>query len=206
MVKEWLTVYLQSVGQGGFGVIVWLMALESSVIPLPSEVVIPPAAFMAATQHTMELWQVVLAGTIGSWIGASLMYAVCRFWGRAWLLRIGTWVGVTQAKLESTERWVARTGSTAVFIARLLPVVRHLIGIPMGLTRMSFMRYSLMTLLGSALWCSVLAWVGVKAGQDPLVVAGDVRHISLWFGLGGLMVLVLYFVFVHRSFKKLSPP
>jgi membrane protein DedA with SNARE-associated domain len=130
-----------------------------------------------------------------------VMYVICRYLGRGWLLRLGSWLGITESKLLSMDRWVAQTGSGAVFMARLLPVVRHLIGIPMGLARMSYWRYSVMTLLGSGLWCAVLAWVGVAAGHDPQLLAGDVQRLSLWFGVGALLLFGVYVWLVRRHFK-----
>jgi membrane protein DedA with SNARE-associated domain len=88
-----------------------------------------------------------------------------------------------------------------IFISRLLPVVRHLIGIPAGIVRMDYKLFSLFTLLGSAIWCVVLCWVGVKAGQDEALMKGELHHISLW--LGGALVFLgtIYYFFVHRHMK-----
>jgi len=201
MLTEWLQLYTQSMTEAGYGGVIVLMALESSIVPIPSELVIPPAAYLAAVHHTFNLPLLVLAGTFGSWLGATVMYVICRYFGRGWLLRLGSWLGITESKLLSMDRWVAQTGSGAVFMARLLPVVRHLIGIPMGLARMSYWRYSVMTLLGSGLWCAVLAWVGVAAGHDPQLLAGDVQRLSLWFGVGALLLFGVYVWLVRRHFK-----
>jgi membrane protein DedA with SNARE-associated domain len=88
-----------------------------------------------------------------------------------------------------------------IFISRLLPVVRHLIGIPAGIVRMSYKAFSFYTLLGSAIWCTVLCWVGIKAGNDERLMKGEMRSVTLW--LGGAMVVVggLYYFFVHRHMK-----
>ena len=83
----------------------------------------------------------------------------------------------------------------------LLPVIRHLIGIPAGVVRMPFGWYSLATLAGSAIWCSVLAWVGVTAGQDAALMRGDVHALSLWVGGGSLLLGLMYWLFVHRHMK-----
>lgn len=179
-----------------------LMAMESSIVPLPSEVVIPPAAHLAYTKGSMSLVGVVIAGTLGSWVGATLMYWAARWAGRPLVLRYGRYVLISPEKVQGAERWAARYGSMGIFISRLLPVVRHLIGIPAGIVRMSYKRFSLYTLLGSGLWCAVLCWVGVKAGQDQALMAGDVHRISLW--VGGAMVVLggIYYFFVHRHMKE----
>jgi membrane protein DedA with SNARE-associated domain len=196
---EW---YLGALDQGGYWLVGLLMAMESSIIPLPSEFVIPPAAHVAYTRGEMSLVGVVVAGTIGSWVGASVMYWVSRLLGRPLLMRYGRYVLITEEKIQRAEAWSSHYGTMGVFISRLLPVIRHLIGIPAGIVRLNFWWYSLATVLGSALWCSVLAWVGVTAGQDPEVLAGSVHRISLW--VGGLMLFIgaLYYVFVHRQMRR----
>jgi membrane protein DedA with SNARE-associated domain len=196
---EW---YLGALDQGGYWLVGLLMAMESSIIPLPSELVIPPAAHVAYTRGEMSLVGVVVAGTIGSWVGASVMYWVSRLLGRPLLMRYGRYVLITGDKIQHAEAWSSHYGTMGVFISRLLPVIRHLIGIPAGIVRLNFWWYSLATVLGSALWCSVLAWVGVTAGQDPEVLAGSVHRISLW--VGGLMLFIgaLYYFFVHRHMRR----
>jgi len=194
--------YLGALDQGGYWLVGMLMAMESSIIPLPSEFVIPPAAHVAYTRGEMSLVGVVVAGTIGSWVGASAMYWASRLLGRPLLMRYGRYVLITEDKIRQAEAWSSHYGTMGVFISRLLPVIRHLIGIPAGIVRLNFWWYSLATVVGSALWCSVLAWVGVTAGQDPEVLAGSVHRISLW--VGGLMLFIgaLYYVFVHRQMRR----
>jgi len=196
---EW---YLGALDQGGYLLVALLMAMESSIIPLPSEFVIPPAAHLAHSRGIMSLTGVVIAGTIGSWVGASLMYWVSRLLGRPLLIRYGRYVMITEEKIRHAEAWSGHYGAMGVFISRLLPVIRHLIGIPAGIVRLNFWWYSLATVVGSALWCTVLAWVGVTAGQDPEVLAGSVHRISLW--VGGLMLVIgaLYYFFVHRHMRR----
>jgi membrane protein DedA with SNARE-associated domain len=186
---------------GGYMVIAVLMAAESTVLPIPSEAIIPFAAYRARAGGNLTLTGVVVAGLIGSWVGATIMYWACRWAGRPLVLRYGRYAGITEAKVHAAEHWAARFGSFGVFVARLLPVVRHLIGIPMGIVKMDFRLYSLFTLLGSALWCSVLAWAGVAAGND---IKGNVHHVLYWL-LGLTAVLsALYYFLVHRFMRK--PP
>ncbi len=130
--------YLGHLEDGGYGLIVLLMAMESSIIPLPSEVVIPPAAHLANTRGGMSLTGIVIAGTVGSWIGATVMYWGSRWIGRPLLMRYGRWVMITPEKITGAEAWANHYGEVGVFISRLLPVVRHLIGIPAGVVRMNY--------------------------------------------------------------------
>lgn len=197
---HWYTTALEA---GGYPLIALLMAIESSVFPLPSEVVIPPAAHLANTGRIpLTLWGIVLAGTVGSWIGASAMYWMARVLGRPLLLRYGKYILLPAHKIEEAERWASHYGSMGIFISRLLPVVRHLIGIPAGIVRMDFVRFSLFTVLGSALWCSVLVWLGVTMGQDETLMQGEYHRITLWLAGIVLVLGLLYYLFVHRQTRK----
>jgi membrane protein DedA with SNARE-associated domain len=194
--------YLATLGQGGYWLIAGLMALESTLVPIPSEVIIPPAAYLAHTQGQFSFLGVVLAGAAGSWVGASLMYWAARLLGYPLIVRFGRYVGLGRAKIELAERWCARYGSPGVFFSRLLPVIRHLIGLPAGILRMDFRWYALATLLGSLLWCAVLAWLGRAVGQHPELLAGSLhRFFALVLAVAGVLGL-LYYVFVQRAFAR----
>ncbi len=159
--------YQGALATGGYALVVLLMAIESSILPVPSEAVIPPAAHLAYTkQISLSLPGIVIAGMIGSWLGATMMYWAARLAGRPLAMHYGRYVLITPQKIEGAERWAAHYGSMGIFISRLLPVVRHLIGIPAGIVRMSYKLFSFYTLLGSGVWCTVLCYVGIKMGQD----------------------------------------
>ncbi len=190
--------YLATLSEGGYWLIAGLMALESTIVPIPSEVIIPPAAYLAHTQGQFSFIGVVLAGTAGSWVGASVMYWAARLLGYPVIVRFGRYVGLRREKIELAERWCTHYGPPGVFFSRLLPVIRHLIGIPTGILRMGFRGYALATLLGSLLWCSVLAWLGRAVGQHPELLAGSLhRFFALVLGVAALLA-VLYYVFVQR--------
>jgi membrane protein DedA with SNARE-associated domain len=201
MLREFVDWYLGALDTGGYWLVAALMALESSIVPLPSEVVVPPAAHLAVTTGRMTLTGVVIAGTLGSWVGASVMYWGARLLGRPLVLRFGRWCLVTPDKVARAEIWSNRFGGYGVFASRLLPVIRHLIGIPAGIVRLNFAWYSLATLAGSALWTAVLCWVGVKAGQDQALMAGDLHRLSLWIGGAVAALGVLYYALVHRYMR-----
>ena len=197
--------YLAALKSGGYPVIVLLMAIESSIAPLPSEVVIPPAAHLAYThQIPLTLWGIVIAGAVGSWLGTTLMYWFSRLAGRPLVMRYGRLILITPEKVERAERWAAHYGAMGIFISRVLPVVRHLIGIPAGIVRMNYWIFSAFTLLGSGIWCSVLCYVGVKAGQDEQLMRGEMRHVALWLGGAALVLGGLYYFFVHRHMVRKS--
>jgi membrane protein DedA with SNARE-associated domain len=195
--------YLTALKTGGYPVILLLMTMESSVLPLPGEVIIPPAAHLADTgQIPLKLWGIVIAGALGSWFGATIVYWLARIAGRPLLMRYGRYVLITPDKIEKGERWSAHYGAMGVFIARLLPGARQLVGIPAGITRMDYKLFSIFTLLGSTIWCAILCYVGVKAGQDEKLMHGEIHHVIIW--LGGTMLVLggLYYFFVHRHLQK----
>lgn len=148
-----------------------LMAMESSIFPVPSELVIPPAAILAGNDWNALLW-IVVAGTIGSWIGSAITYWAALLFGRPIVMRYGKYFFMPPHKVERAERFMHRYESAGIFFARLLPVVRHLISIPAGMIRMNFLKFSALTVVGSAIWCSVLAWLGWRVGGklDPALL------------------------------------
>jgi membrane protein DedA with SNARE-associated domain len=200
--KDLFDWYNRSLAEGGYPLIVLLMAIESSIIPLPSELIIPPAILVAQRTGNMTLTGIVIAGAIGSWIGATAMYWASRWAGRPLVLRYGKYFFIPPAKVEQAEQWSAQFGSFGIFASRLLPVVRHLIGIPAGIVRMNYAKFSIFTLLGSALWVYVLCHVGLQAGKDEALMNGDLHRLTLW-AAGGLAVLgVIYYFLVHRFTRK----
>jgi len=183
---------------GGYIGIIVLMAMESSILPVPSEVVIPPAAFLAA-QGQLNFWGVIVAGTVGSYLGAAISYWVSRAVGRPLVVRYGRLFFLSSEKLERAEAWLGRYETGGVFFARLLPVVRHLISIPAGIVRMNFAAFSAVTIAGSAMWCSVLAYLGLQAYRkepellsDPEAMVHFIKTQSHWIVLVVLAFALLY--------------
>jgi membrane protein DedA with SNARE-associated domain len=175
-----------------------LMAIESTVFPLPSEVVIPPAAYLA-TQGHLNFWGVVAAATLGSWAGSALSYWVARAAGRPLLLRYGRYVFVPEKKWLLAEGWINRYSAAGIFFARLLPVVRHLVSLPAGAARMDFRIFTTMTLLGSFVWSTVLAWFGAKVLgeekqllQDPGAMVRVLKDKLIWFVAAAVILMLLY--------------
>ena len=187
MLHELITWWMTFCRDAGYAGVFGMMALESTIVPIPSEVIMPPAAYWAA-QGEMSLWGVVLAGGLGSTFGSSLCYWFTYFLGRAFVVRWGRFFLLPPEKLELAEKWVASYSLGGVFFARLLPVVRHLIGFPAGLVRMPFWPFAGITFLGSTLWSGVLAWFGAATIgkrpdllQNPDALSEVLKHDLLWF-------------------------
>jgi membrane protein DedA with SNARE-associated domain len=189
----------------GYAGIVVLMAMESSIFPVPSEVVIPPAAFLAA-EGKLNFWGVIIAGTVGSYLGSAITYGVSRAVGRPLVLRYGKYFLLSPEKLARAEAWLARYHAGGIFFARLLPVIRHLISIPAGIVRMNFWTFSWVTTVGSAIWCYVLAVLGAQAYKaepnlirDPEGMVRFIKGQSHW-----IILLIVGFAALYLLVMRLS--
>ena len=210
MMHELTVFWFGLVRDWGYAGVVLLMAMESSIFPVPSEVVVPPAAFWAV-EGRMTFWGVVVAGTVGSCIGALLTYLAARWLGPPAVARWGRYVGCGPEKVARAERLLARYAAGGVFFSRLLPVVRHVIGIPCGILRIDLKVYMLATLLGSFLWCTVLAWFGQRFGRahpnaldDPAAFAKAISGEVLWIVLACAGLCALYLLMLWTTRKKES--
>ncbi|MGH7932054.1 MAG: DedA family protein [Candidatus Binataceae bacterium] len=148
----------------GYGGIVLLMAIESACIPLPSEVTMPFSGYLVATGR-FNLQLVVLAGAFGCLLGSYIAYYVGMSGGRWFLERYGRFVLIAPHEIELADRFFERWGGLAVFISRMLPVVRTFIAFPAGVARMRLLPFTIYTLAGSYIWCLGLAWAGMTLGR-----------------------------------------
>jgi membrane protein DedA with SNARE-associated domain len=197
--------YQNALETGGYWIVGLLMTCESSVLPLPSESIIPLAASWSNShpeKYHMSLPGIVLAGALGSWLGATIVYWLARLAGRPLLLRYGRFILITPEKIQKSENWMSHYGAAGVFIARLLPGARQLVGIPAGIARMNYLTFSIFTLIGSAIWCSVLCWLGVRIGAD--ITKGEMHKVIFSVGGTALALGGLYYFFVHRHMGKKS--
>jgi membrane protein DedA with SNARE-associated domain len=179
----------------GYSGIALLMAIESACIPLPSELIMPFAGYLVF-EGKMSLFWVATAGAIGCNLGSLVAYEIGCYGGRPLVERYGRWILLTRRELDWADRFFQRWGDAAVFIARLLPVIRTFIALPAGIARMSRLRFHVYTFLGSWPWCFGLAWLGLKLGANW-------RELGKYFHqfdavIGALLVLgVSYFVWTH---------
>ncbi len=195
------------IGTLGYGGILVLMALESSVFPVPAELVMPPAGYLAA-KGQMNVFVALLCGTAGSLLGAWANYYVASRLGRWVFVRYGRWVLLTERSLERTERFFASHGEIATFIGRLFPVIRHLISIPAGLARMRLGRFFAYTAAGAAIWCAVLLAIGWVIGAAGEALARDLverytRHAVLAM-VPVAILLIGGYLWWHRRRRRRS--
>ena len=170
-IASWIIAVISASGYAG---VAGLMALEFACLPLPSEVIMPFAGYLASTGR-FNLWLAATAGAIGCNVGSTLAYAVGAYGGRAAVERWGRYVLLDASDLDRADRFFARFGGGAVFVARLLPVVRTFIALPAGIARMNQLKFQLYTFAGSLPWCFALAYVGDRLGEkwntDPALRA-----------------------------------
>jgi membrane protein DedA with SNARE-associated domain len=204
------------IGDHGLYAVFLLMAIDA-VLPAASELVMVYAGALAAgafagqnvdlfgTRISSHLWAYVamaLAGTLGYLIGSIGGWAIGLYGGRPLLDRRGRWFHLNPERLDRAERWFDRWDDLAVFLGRITPVVRSFISIPAGVFRMSFWRYTVLTLIGSALWCFALAGVGWGLGKSYETFHHDFRFVD-YAVAAGLVVLAAYLV-VRRRRSRLS--
>jgi membrane protein DedA with SNARE-associated domain len=194
---NWL---VQTIGALGYPGIFLLMAMESSVIPIPSEVVMPPAGYLAQ-QGQMNMAFVILCGTAGSLFGAYVNYFAANYLGRPLILKYGKYVWITEEKFSKVERFFNDHGEISTFIARLLPVVRHLISLPAGLVGMNHLKFSLYTLLGAGIWVTVLSYIGYFIGANQELIM-KYSHQALIAVVIASSVIIFLYVRNHRKKKE----
>lgn len=190
---EWL---VQTIGALGYPGIFLLMAMESSVIPIPSEVVMPPAGYLAH-RGEMNIYLAILAGTVGSLVGAYANYFAAHYLGRPLLLKYGKYVWITEEKFAKVEVFFKEHGEVSTFIGRLLPVVRHLISLPAGLAGMNHLKFSLYTLLGAGIWVTILTYIGYFIGANQELIMQYSHQALIGAVVVSLLIITLY-IWNHR--------
>lgn len=196
-----------------YGTITLLMTIESSFIPFPSEVVVPPAAYKAAVSGEMNILLVVLFATLGANIGALINYYLAKWLGRPIVYkfansRFGHMCLIDEAKVKNAEEYFEKRGALSTFIGRLIPAVRQLISIPAGLARMKVGTFLLYTTLGAGIWNAILAAIGwylstvpgIETEEQLLEKVTEYSHELgyIFIALGALVVSYL----VYKGVKK----
>lgn len=198
---------------GYLGVFV-MMLFESTAVPIPAEVVIPPAAYWAS-QGRFNLAAIVIVATAGSWAGSALSYWIALKLGRPLVERHGRYVLLSKHRIKAADHWFDAYGAGGIFVARLLPGIRHVISIPAGLFEMNFRTFSIMTVIGAGLFNGALAWFGLKVlgdqpalMKDPAALIEVLKTKSHWLIGFAVVVAALYALMIwmqkraHRSVQN----
>ena len=196
-IVAWIVSAVSALGYWG---IIAMMFLESSFFPFPSEVVIPPAGYLAS-QGRMSLFWVMICGLLGSLLGALFNYYLALWLGRPVVLKLGKPFGLTEEKFSRTEAMFRTHGEISTFVCRLLPVIRQYISFPAGLAEMNLFRFLFFTGLGAGIWVGILAAIGYLVGNNRQLIQAY-SHKSLTYILIAVIVLIALYVFWHKKWRK----
>jgi membrane protein DedA with SNARE-associated domain len=188
---------IESLGLAGIAI---LMALESMIAPVPSEAVLPFGGFLVVTGHFTFL-SVMAASSLGSMVGSWISYAMGFYGGRPLILAIGKYFLLNEKHLVWTETFFARFGGKTIFVARFIPVVRHLISIPAGLGKMNVVAFSIYTFVGATLWNGFLVYCGIKLKENWEIVHHYSRYLD-YLVLIGLLGFAVYMLRAHLLPRK----
>jgi membrane protein DedA with SNARE-associated domain len=194
---NWL---VEAIGTMGYSGILFLMFIESTFIPLPSELVIPPAGYLIY-QKQMNWIGVIASGTAGSLLGALFNYGIAIYLGRPFILRYGKYFGVSENHFRKGEDFFLKHGNISTFIGRLILGVRHYISFPAGLCRMNLMKFCFYTAFGAGIWVGILAYIGYFVGDNKDRIMEMSRQWTLYVIIGCVLLVALY-IFWHRRKRK----
>ena len=200
VVVHWITDFITRVSYQGIFI---LMLLESTGVPIPSEVTMPFGGFLAST-NKLNFWWVVLAGTLGNLVGSWLAYFL-GWWGEGTVVRVairrwGKYLLISEEELNRAEKWFNRFGDPIVFFSRLAPVIRTFISFPAGIAKMNFLKFTIYTFLGSFLWSYFLTWIGLTLGDNWGLLERYFRQFEMV--IGGF-AFVGAFWYVLRKIRRL---
>ena len=176
-----------------------MMAIESSFIPFPSEIVLIPAGYLAS-QGEMSTSIIMLSAIIGSLVGAFINYYLALTLGRKFLLRYGKYFFIKEETLFKMEEFFARHGHISTFTGRLIPGIRQLISIPAGLARMNILQFSLFTTLGAGIWALVLVLLGYFIGENQALITEYLREMTI--GVIGFLFIIILLYFKYQKKRR----
>ena len=201
MIVEKIVEYIVAgISVGGYAGVFVLMALESMIAPVPSEVVMPFAGYLVL-QGKFNFWLALLASSIGSIFGSLLSYYMGSYGGRPFILKFGKYLLLEEEHLKWTEKWFKKQGDKTIFISRFVPVVRHLISIPAGIARMAIHKFIFYTFAGATMWNLILLYAGFKLGSHWGKIHQYSKELDIIFVIGVVLFLA-YFVWKHHKKRK----
>ncbi|OGW39528.1 MAG: hypothetical protein A2Y97_00640 [Nitrospirae bacterium RBG_13_39_12] len=192
---NWL---INTIGVMGYPGIIFLMFIESTFIPLPSELVIPPAGYLIS-QSKMSWTGVVLSGTLGSLLGALFNYAVAVYLGRPFILKYGKYFGISERHFTKGEKYFLKHGNISTFIGRLILGVRHYISFPAGLCRMNLGKFCFYTAFGAGIWVGILAYIGYFVGNNKEKMIEMSKQWSIYIIIGCILLVTIYVFWQKRK-------
>lgn len=194
---NWL---VDTIGSMGYPGIMFLMFIESTFIPLPSELVIPPAGYLIS-QNQMSWTGVIASGTLGSVLGAVFNYTIAMYLGRPFILKYGRYFGISQSHFIKGENFFLKHGNISTFIGRLILGVRHYISFPAGLCKMKIGKFCFYTALGAGIWVWILTYIGYFVGNNKEKIIEVSKQWSLYVIIACALLMALYILWHKRKQK-----
>ncbi|MBS3105553.1 DedA family protein [Candidatus Woesearchaeota archaeon] len=196
-IVEYITI---GISAGGYFGLFMLMALESMIAPVPSEVVMPFAGYLVL-QGRFNFWIAVLVSGLGSVFGSLASYYIGDYLGRPFVMKFGKYLLLEEEHLEWTEKWFKKQGEKTIFISRFVPVVRHLISIPAGIAKMSLQKFTIYTFVGATIWNLILLYAGFKLGEHWDKIHEFSKELDIMFVIA-VVLFFAYFVWKHHKKHK----
>lgn len=194
---NWL---VETIGTMGYPGILTLMFVESTFVPLPSELVIPPAGYLIA-QEQMSWLGVIISGTAGSLLGALANYAIAVYFGRPFIIRYGRYFGVSERHFRKGEDFFFNHGNISTFVGRLILGVRHYISFPAGLCRMDLRKFCFYTAFGAGIWVGILAYIGFFVGNNRQRILEVSRQWSGYIVVACVLLVTIY-IYLYKKKKR----
>lgn len=185
----------------GYGGVFFLMTLHSAAIPVPSEVIMPFSGFLASTGR-FNIYAVIITGTLGNLLGASIIYWLAMHGGRELVEKYGKYVLISKHDITMTDKFFARFGTLAVFLGRCIPVVATFIAIPAGIARVKYRWFALSTVLGALVWNSFLGILGFQLGSHWLTLRSTFQKFDFTI-VGAIIILIILWVWRHVKNSKI---
>ena len=190
------------VGTAGYAGIFVLMTMESTVLPIPSEVVMPFAGFLVY-KGILDLTLVTIVSSLANLFGSLIAYFIGKSVGRPAILKYGKYILLKEHHLQFSEKWFKRYGDKMIFFSRLMPVVRTVISLPAGIARMDLKKFVIYTFVGSIPWNFALAYLGFTLGKNWETVHSFYQQYEI-FIFAALVVFLVYFILKHRKHRKME--
>ena len=200
IVEKLVELIINGMSAGGYLSVFVLMALESMIAPVPSEVVMPFAGYLVL-QGRLTALGTLLASSLGSIFGSIMSYYIGMYGGRAIALKYGKYLLLDEGHLVWTEKWFRKQGDKTIFISRFIPIVRHIISIPAGIAKMPVNKFLIYTFIGASAWNSILLYAGFKLGTHWEIIHHYSRELDIIF-VAGIIIFAIYFLLKHTSKNK----
>ncbi len=201
MIHDIAQTIVSYIGDMGYWGIFLLMFIESTFFPFPSEIVMIPAGYLAF-QGEMNLYIVILAGILGSVLGALLNYYLAMTFGRGFILKYGKYFFIKEETLDKLEDFFTKHGEISTFTGRLIPGIRQLISLPAGLARMNIAKFSFFTAIGAGLWVIVLVALGYLVGSNEALISQYLQSATL-IALVCVVFITIFYIIRHKRRKKI---